>query len=66
MARSALRWKGRVMGSETRIEPDIIAFAKALARAQVARDIAAIRAAQMSGQQGDDRADGNLRTLQQR
>ena len=45
---------------------DMIAFAEALARAQVARDIATLRAAQNAGQLGDARAHGDLRALQQR
>lgn len=44
----------------------MIAFVEALARAQVAIDIAALRAAQQSGGKGDTNADGNLHPLQQR
>lgn len=41
--------------------PDVIALAEALARAAVARDIAALRA-----QEDSPRANRHLRTLQQR
>lgn len=44
----------------------MIAFAEALARAQVARDIAAMRAGRIDADRGDARADGDLRALQQR
>lgn len=47
-------------------DPELIAFVKALARAQVAKDIAALRAARQGGQPGVDLAHGDLRTLQQR
>lgn len=47
---------------------DLIAFAEALARAQVARDIAALRAARaqraQGGQDGESNADGHLRPFQ--
>ncbi|MGE4323646.1 MAG: hypothetical protein AB7E60_11530 [Sphingobium sp.] len=47
----------------------LIAFAEALARAQVARDIATLRAARMApargAQDGDSNADGHLRPIQQ-
>lgn len=44
----------------------IIAFVEALARAQVKRDIATLRAARSGGHQGDNSAHGHLRTVQQR
>ncbi|MFX4088019.1 hypothetical protein [Sphingobium yanoikuyae] len=47
-------------------DPNMIAFAEALARMQVKRDIAALRAAQGGGRQEDARANGHLRPLQQR
>ncbi len=43
----------------------LIAFVEALARAQVARDIAALRAARGGGLNGDSDADGHLRPVQQ-
>lgn len=45
-------------------DPDLIAFVKALARAQVARDIANLRAAQTEGKAGENRADSDLRAIQ--
>ena len=48
------------------VDPALIAFVEALARARAKRDIAALRAANLGGHQGDARADGDLRTLQQR
>lgn len=47
-------------------DADMVAFVEALARAQVARDIAALRAAQRPSQQGEAGAHGHLRTFQQR
>lgn len=47
-------------------DPDMIEFVQALARLQVARDIAALRAAQLGGQPGEDGAHSHLRALQQR
>lgn len=44
-------------------DPAMIEFVQALARAQVARDIAAVRAARGGGPKGDSNADGHLRTL---
>ncbi|KFG90763.1 hypothetical protein BV98_001475 [Sphingobium herbicidovorans NBRC 16415] len=46
-------------------DPALIAFVEALARAQVARDIAALRAARGGGLNGDSDADGHLRPVQQ-
>ena len=50
-------------------DPALIAFAQALARAHVARDIAALRAARQQpaarGPNGDSNADGHLRPVQQ-
>lgn len=55
-------------------DPALIAFAQALARAHVARDIAALRAARQqpvtkpnrnAGPNGDSNADGHLRPVQQ-
>ena len=58
------------MNAPAKIRPaadqDMVAFVKALARLQVARDIAALRAAQGSGQQGNGDAHGHLRPLQPR
>ena len=48
------------------LDPATREFVKALARAQVARDIAALRAALPGGQQGEPCAHGHLRALQQR
>ncbi len=49
-------------------DPAIIAFAEALARAQVKRDIAALRAARsqpvLRGLNGDSNADGHLCPVQ--
>lgn len=47
-------------------DTDMIAFVEALARAQVKRDIASLRAARSGGHQGDNSAHGHLRTVQQR
>ena len=49
-----------------KLDPATREFVKALARAQVARDIAALRASHRLDSQGDNRAHGHLRTLQQR
>lgn len=50
-------------------DPEMIAFVEALARAQVARDITALRAARQqsaaSGMNGECNADGHLRPVQQ-
>ena len=48
------------------LDPATREFVKALARAQVARDIAALRAAHRPDGQGDIRAHSHLRALQQR
>lgn len=48
------------------VDPAMLAFVEALARAQVARDIAALRASYEAGQQEDAHAHGHLRSVQQR
>jgi hypothetical protein len=45
-------------------DPDMIAFAQALARLQVARDIAALRAARKGGLNGEYNADRHLCPVQ--